>query len=120
MGGDQCGYLDFFDKEASYNAIPNSAPFVRPTNPRIFASSPQIGPVTWSDPITLSASDVATQKIAHDDIRRQYNKAQAVETALCKQIIKLMDEIYLQTLRDSATEMIQCIIPDIFDFLHNT
>ena len=31
-----------------------------------------------------------------------------------------MDKVYLQKLRDSTTDMMQCSIPDIFDFLRAT
>ena len=71
----QCGNLSLLIKEASYNAIPNPAPFIHPTDSGIFAASPQIGPVTQSDPIPLTASDIATHKIAHDELLRQYIKA---------------------------------------------
>ena len=50
LGGGQCGYLALFIKEASYNAILNSAPFACPTDPGLFTAPPQIGPVTRSDP----------------------------------------------------------------------
>ena len=79
LGGGQCGYLSLFIKTVSYNAIPNSAPFVHPTDPGLFATSPQIGPVTQAgSSLPLNASDVATKKITNYELLREYDEAQAI------------------------------------------
>ena len=117
MGDDQCGYLTLFIKTESYNTILNSAPLVCPTNSGLFAASPLVGLVTQDGgPLPLTASDIATKKISHNELLRQYNEAQSVKTALRKQIIESMDEVYLQPLRDSATDMIQYGIPEFLVF----
>ena len=58
--------------------------------------------------------------IKHDELKRQYNEVQAVETTLRKRIIDAIEDVYLQPLRDSSTDMIQCDISTIFDFLRST
>lgn len=120
LGGGQLGYLWFFLKDADYNRIPGTTRFVRPTDPGIFTPIQNPGgPATraGAGPLSLTAADIATQKLAHDEVKRQFNECQAVEAALRKQIIEAIDGEYLQPLRNPTTDTIQDSILDIFDFL---
>ena len=70
--------------------------------------------------VPLSAADIATQKIAFDEELRRYNECQAVETALCNQIIAAIEPEYVQAIRIIHTDMINDTIPMIFGFLRDT
>ena len=70
---------------------------------------------TGPDPLT--AADIATQKLEHDELRRQYNKVQTVELTLRKQVVTAIEEEYLQALRNPITDTVQCSIYDVFEFL---
>ena len=120
LGGGQLGYLWFFLKNADYNSIPGIARFIRPINPGTFTPTPiAVGPTTRAGviPVPLTAADIATQKLAHDELTRQYNECQAVEAALRKQITEAIDEEHLQSLRNPVTDTITSSILEIFDFL---
>ena len=95
--------------------------FVRPTDPWIFIPTNPPGTVTRGGGLyQLTLANITTQQNNHDELKRQYNEVQAVETALRKQIIDAIEDVYLQPLRDSSTDMIQCDISAIFDFLRST
>ena len=81
----------------------------------IFIPVPNQGCATraGAGPLPLTAADIATQKLAHDELKHQYNECQAVEMALRKQVTAAIDEEYLQALRDLITDTIQCSIFDI-------
>ena len=46
LGGGQLGYLALILEAIVYNSIPNSAPFVRPTDPGLFSLSAPAGVAT--------------------------------------------------------------------------
>ena len=120
LGGGQLGYLWLFLKDADYNAIPGATRFIRPVDPGVFSPIPNPGGAATrggSGPLPLTAADIATQKLAHDELKRQYNECQAVEVALRKQIIEAIDGEYLQSLRNPITDTITSSILDIFEFL---
>ena len=119
LGGRQLSYLWFFLRAREYNSITSAAPFIRPVDPGIFIPVPNQGCATRAGvgPLPLTAADIATQKLAHDELKHQYNECQSVEMALRKQVTAAIDEEYLQTLRDPITDTIQCSILNIFDFL---
>ena len=71
--------------------------------------------ITGPDPLT--AADKARQKLEHDELRRQYNEVQAVELTLRKQVVTVIEEEYVQALRNPITDTIQCSIYDVFEFL---
>ena len=54
----------------------------------------------------LTVADIATQKIDHDELLRQYNECQAVEAVLRHQIIDAIDDDYMQPLRNATTHTI--------------
>ena len=93
--------------------------FVRPTDPGIFVPSENSGISTRGStgPDPLTAADIATQKIAHDEVRCQYNEMQAIELCLRKQVVMAIEDQYLQALRNPITDTIQCSIYDVFEFL---
>ena len=68
----------------------------------------------------LTAGDIAIQKIAHDEQRRQYNECQAVEHALRNQLTEAIYDEYLRPLRNLHTGTITDSIPEIFTFFQNT
>ena len=68
----------------------------------------------------LTAADIATQNIAHDKRRHQYNECQVVEHTLRNQLTEAIDDEYLRPLRNVHTDSITDSIPDIFQFLQNT
>ena len=103
-----------------YNCIPGTTRFIRPADPGTFSPIQNPGgPATraGAGPLPLMAADIATQKLMHDEIKRQFNKCQAVEAALQKQIIEAIDGEYLQPLRNPTTDTIKDSVLDIFDFL---
>jgi len=71
-----------------------------------------------ADPLT--AAEIATQKVMFNETKRWYNKCQSVEVALRNQISEVIKDDYLQPLRNSTTDIINNIIPEIFTFLTNT
>ena len=75
LGGGQLGYLALVLSDAAYMAIPNSAPFVRPLDPRAFIIT------------SMKKDEIAQQQVDHNEEKQQYNSSQAVEQALRKQII---------------------------------
>ena len=85
LGGGQLGYLALVILPADYITIPNATIFRRPADPGIFNTA-ATGSVL-RDKVALTTSKLATQKIAHDELLRQYNECQAVETTLRNQII---------------------------------
>ena len=61
-------------------------------------------------------TEIATQRLAYDESKCEYNEVHVVETALHKQITDAIEEDYLWPLRDAATDMIQCSILAILFF----
>ena len=121
LGGGQLGYLALVIDTPTYNGIPTSAPFVRPVDPGAFVPVQNAGVATRAGaPAPLTAADIATQKIAHDERKKQYNECQAVEAILRNQIIEAVDRTYLEPLRNSTTDRITSTIPAIFKFLMDT
>ena len=122
LGGGQLGYLALVLSNAAYTAIPGSAVFVRPVDPGQFTPIPNVGVATRAGGVVppLTAADIATQKITHDERKRVYNECQAVEGALRKSLTTEIDEDYLRALRNATTDMITDTIPDIFTFLQST
>ena len=53
----------------------------------------------------------------HNDTKHNYNECQAVEQALRKQLIEAIPAEYLDSLRNTDTDMINDSIPDIILYL---
>ena len=68
----------------------------------------------------LTVADIATQKIDHDELLRQYNECQAVEAVLRHQIIDAIDDDYMQPLHNATTHTINHTIEQIITFLRTT
>ena len=107
LGGGLLGYLALILKPAVFNAIPNAAAFIRPTHPGVFHPT---GP-------RLTASEVAEEKAAHEELLRTYNECNTVEQLLRHQLVKAVPNEYLDALRDDDTDMINDSIPNIINFL---
>ena len=147
LGGGQLGYLGLVITEETYNAIPASEPFDRPTDPGTFAlqvpttvalQSPTASTrrstrstarsATTADIVApeqaqtalISSAEVTTQKATHDEAVKRYYECQAVEQTLCTQIIEAVEPEYLDALRNVDTDMINESIPEIFSFLQET
>ena len=107
----------------TYNLIPGAANFVRPHDPGAFVPVNPGGVGTRSGAGAappLTAADIATQKLAHDERKRLYNECQAVEALLRTQIVEAIERDYLEPLRNAATDRITDPISDIFTFLQTT
>ena len=104
-GGGQLGYLALVLSDDAYNAIPNSVPFVRPSDPGLLIIT------------TSKKYDTVQQQVDHNEIKHNYNECQAVEQALGKQLIEAIPAEYLDSLRNTDTYMIHDSIPDIILYL---
>ena len=107
LGGGQLGYLALVISTALYDALTNSQPFIRPILPGPFIPSG----------IRLSAAELSQEKCAHDETVRTYNECQAVEQALRNQLIEAIPSVYLDSLRNVDSDMINDSIPTIIAFL---
>ena len=67
--------------------------------------------------MVITAAEVAAQKAAHDNDMKKFYECQAVEQALCTQIIEAIKPDYLDALRNINTDMINESIPEIFEYL---
>ena len=123
LGSGQLGYLALVLPEASFNAIPNSRPFVRPVHPGPFiVTSPTAGIATKTSTLTptITAAVVTQQKANWDDKVRIYNDCQAVEQALRQQLVEAIDPTFLDALRNPYTYMVQSSIPAIMRHLQQS
>ena len=123
LGGGQLGYLALILPVSSYNTILRAAPFVRPTDPCIFAPTANAGIVTRVGAraaVPLTVAGIATQNITHDETKQLYNKTHAVESTLRIQLTTAINGNYLCLLRNVHTDMINDSIHDIFTFLRTT
>ena len=89
------------------------------TDPGLFVPTQNTGVATsgGTGPDPLTAADIATQKLEHDELRYQYNESQAVELTLHQKIVLVIEDKYLQALRNPIMNTIQYSIYDLFDFL---
>ena len=67
--------------------------------------------------LVITTAEVAAQKAAHDNDMKKFYECQAVEQALCTQIIEAIKPDYLDALRNINTDMINESIPEIFEYL---
>jgi len=105
LGGGQLGYLGLILSDDAYKAIPNSAPFVRSVDPGLLIIT------------TSKKDDTVQQQVDHNETKHNYNECQAVEQALRKQLIEAIPAEYLDSLRNTDTNMINDSIPDIISYL---
>ena len=118
LGDEQLGYLTLVISLADYITIPNATIFRHPTDPGIF-NIEAIGPVLRNE-VALTTAEIATQKIAHNKLVRQYNEYQAAEMALRNHIISPIESNYFQPILNLHTDMINETIPEIVTFLRDT
>ena len=107
LGGGLLGYLALVLDTTTYDAIPNSAPFVRPILPGTFIPSNA----------RLTAAEIVKEKAVHTELICIYNECLAVELALRNQLINAIPTVYLEPLRDADTNMINDTISDMISFL---
>ena len=132
LGGGQLGYLGLILFPDAYSKIPNSQVFVRPKHPWSFwlvvdSTNPApkrtrgqaVATIRETDDPneTFTHSNITQQKASHDEALRQYLEWQAVQQALRVQLIKAIDAIYLDTLRNNNTDMIHKLLPKIMEHL---
>ena len=145
LGGGQLGYLALILTPTEYAAIPNTTPFVHPTDPGVFqyvppqpaAASTSMStrssrtssgtpttqgtqPAPSTIPSATVTIDITQQKAQHDERKRRYYECQAVEQTLRQQLVEAISTEYLEALRDPITQMIQSPIPDIIAFLQDS
>lgn len=78
-----------------------------PRNPGPFTVIPPLAAATRTTRTrTVSAIEIAELKASHDKDARQDNKYNAVEQALCQQIIDTIEPGYLEELRNYDIDMI--------------
>ena len=122
LGDGQLCFLALVISPAAYNTIPNSSGFKRPADPGAFSPVPVVtSAITCAAALSqLTATDIATQIIAHDETRKEYNEGQTLEAALRNKIINSINSDYLQPLRNTTMDMINDTIPEIITFLRDT
>ena len=106
LDGGQLGYLALVLSDVAFNSISNSTVFVRPTLQGAFTPSG----------LCLSTQETTQEKAAHDDAVWSYNKCQAIEQFLRNQAIDVVPPEYLDSLRNSDTDMINCSVLDHITF----
>ena len=107
LGEGQLGYIDLVLSDAAYTAIPNSAPFARPLDPRALI-------------ITATKEDeIDQQQVECNEKKQQYNACQAVEQVLREQNIDAIPAEYLDAFRNTDTDMINDSIPDLIQYLQS-
>ena len=106
-----------------FNSIPGTRPFIRPQDPGPFVPTPRRvarvitrGQGVIQEP-PITTEEIILQKFQYDEQLRLYNEVQAVEALLRTQIIDVIEEEYLVSLRNQTTDMIHANIPEIFIFL---
>ena len=109
LGGGQHGHLGLVMNEASYQALPNTAPYERPLNPGGFTLS--------SDDLTDNQR--AQEKADWEEDLRLWREVEAVERALTQQIVRAVEPKYLKALRNPATTKIQTDVKGILNYLFN-
>ena len=99
-----------------HTTIPYAVVFYRPTNLGSFTPIQPVG----DRAVLLTPTDITSQKIVCNEEMCRYNECQGVEVVLQNQISEAIEDEYLQPLRDSTTDMITYLFPDIFTLLMNT
>ena len=76
MGWVQLGYLNFYFMAMEYPIIPGAVAFIRPTDPGTSTPLPhgEIVMRAGGTIVPLTAADIATQQVAHDRRKREYNE----------------------------------------------
>ena len=128
LGGGQYGYLALVLSDATYSALPNTVPFIRPVHPGVFSVTvpSTTGATTRTATLTsitstqVSNVTIANQKAIHDENLRLYHECQTVEKALRQQIIDSIHSDYLEALRNRETCMINNPISVIIAFLQQS
>ena len=93
-----------------------TTPIARHTTPcssaRLAANRPTMSqdtsalvPTKQASATVITTAEVAAQKVAHYNDMKKLYECQAVEQALCTQIIKAIDANYLDALRKINTDM---------------
>ena len=115
LGGGQLGYLALGIDTATFDALPNSNPFVRPVHPGDFVVT--IPRDLRGTGAVLSSQESMQQKARHDELIRQYDECQAVEQITRSMITEAIDDEFLDELRNPDTDMIHESIPEIIKYL---
>ena len=109
LGGGQYGHLGLISPTAAYSLLPNTQPYVRPTNP---------GPINV--PQNATQFQIAQLQDQHEEATHRFREVLAVEQTLTQQIVAALDQKFLKAIRHPATNKITCSIPDIFNYLFDT
>ena len=117
LGGGQLGYLALGIATTTFDALPNSNPFVRPVHPGDFVVT--IPRDLRGTGVPLTSENIAQQKARHDEQIRQYDECQAVEQITRSMITEAIDDEYLDELRNADTDMIHESIPEIIEYLQS-
>ena len=106
--GGQHGYLALLISPADY-ALISPAAVVRPAHP---------GPLLI--PAGTTQHMAMTMKDAHKEALRIFREMNAVEAALQQMLVEAIDPIYIEAIRDRATNSINLPIYDIIQYLYDT
>ena len=128
LGGGQYGYLALVLSDATYSALTNTAPFIRPVHPGVLSvtvpSTTEVATrtatLTGITSTQVSNVTIANQKAIHDENLRLYHECHTVEKALRQQIIDSIHSDCLEALRNRETCMINNPISVIIAFLQQS
>ena len=109
LGGGQYGHMFLVMTEAAWNALPGTTPVQEPQDPGPFILEGR-----------ERAAEIAVNEKAHEEVKRKYNKFQALKRILKNQLIAAIEPAYLDPIRCGLTDMILHPIADIITFLQDT
>lgn len=110
LGGGQYGHLFLVLSEDEWNALPDTIPIVEPEEP---------GPMNMQG-VRQSTAAVVIQQKQQEDLKRKYERYQALKRTLKNQLIEAFDSVYLDPIRCDQTDMITTNISETMKFLKET
>ena len=109
LGGGHYGHLGLVVSDKEYDSLPNSAPWVTPTNP-----GPYTPPATGTGP--QIEADKRVWRAAHE----VFSLAQATEKALIAQVVDSIDPIHLCAILNGTTGLYADNVRNVLAHLYDT